>query len=169
MPSGTARRLRNGTFLRRGRLLRKSRAAAHTCSLLQSLGNAAKRRVGRADSRHSSHRACVQAHCLRQRRPCPHLLLEKVSTKMELGTHRCLPQLAWNGYLYTATTEVKRNELTLWRCVNPRCGGSLRTTPGFTELRQKESHHAPECQPDDLQAFHFQPSLNSDSTAHRRL
>ncbi|CAG9531761.1 unnamed protein product [Cercopithifilaria johnstoni] len=64
---------------------------------------------------------------------------------------RCRPQIAWNGHLYVAASDLSEISYTKWRCVNEGCPGALRTSPGLTELRSSGHHHLTICKPDDLQ------------------
>ncbi|VDK76216.1 unnamed protein product [Litomosoides sigmodontis] len=64
---------------------------------------------------------------------------------------RCRPQIAWNGHLYVAASDLSEISYTRWRCVNEGCPGALRTSPGLTELRSSGHHHLATCKPDDLQ------------------
>ncbi|VIO96313.1 Uncharacterized protein BM_BM7169 [Brugia malayi] len=63
---------------------------------------------------------------------------------------RCRPQIAWNGHLYVAASDLSEVSYTKWRCVNEGCPGALRTSPGLTELRSSGHHHLTTCKPDDL-------------------
>ncbi|VDM96514.1 unnamed protein product [Thelazia callipaeda] len=63
---------------------------------------------------------------------------------------RCHPQIAWNGHLYVAASDLSEVSYTKWRCVNEGCPGALRTSPGLTELRSSGHHHLATCKPDDL-------------------
>uniref|UniRef100_A0A8R1TLS1 Uncharacterized protein n=1 Tax=Onchocerca volvulus TaxID=6282 RepID=A0A8R1TLS1_ONCVO len=63
---------------------------------------------------------------------------------------RCRPQIAWNGHLYVAASDLSEISYTKWRCVNDGCPGALRTSPGLTELRSSGHHHLTTCKPDDL-------------------
>ncbi|MFH4976507.1 hypothetical protein AB6A40_003216 [Gnathostoma spinigerum] len=64
---------------------------------------------------------------------------------------RCRPQIAWNGYLYSAVSDIHEDHFTPWRCVNAKCSGALHTSPGLTELRSAGRPHLQSCIPDDLQ------------------
>ncbi|KAL3998588.1 hypothetical protein ACH3XW_15655 [Acanthocheilonema viteae] len=64
---------------------------------------------------------------------------------------RCRPQIAWNGHLYVAASDLSEISYTKWRCVNEGCPGALRTSPGLTELRSSGHQHLTTCKPDDLQ------------------
>ncbi|VDL76231.1 unnamed protein product [Nippostrongylus brasiliensis] len=63
---------------------------------------------------------------------------------------RCRKQLAFEGRLYNIDGFVKPNNWNLWRCVNPSCYGTIRTSPNLFELRVRDRHRN-SCRVDDTQ------------------
>lgn len=79
-----------------------------------------------------------------------HIVFTNGSKLFFCFSKRCRKQLAFEGYLYNIDGYVKPLSWNLWRCANPSCRGTIRTSPNITELRVRDSHSA-SCRPDDLQ------------------